>query len=447
MTTRTPRGGRVRRVSFLIDLGGGGVGSQHDVRLLTRRLLAHFAKQRPAPPRWCVRFYDSGLSPHAFDAKLRARADEVAVAMVLEHETRERERNTGSDSRVHSWVDEHTRETAGVSGYPVRHQGQNGGARDGNNANNNTSFPRATTGAARNVAYRDFDACDVSSGVAFEAHYDDALSLYHRRDDTGKETVTQNEINPLNTDSKQSGEVSKRTKPKSEKNLYPRVDEAGWFTTLARQMNVALQDGRAGASGGGTGGAAEDDAETYGVMLVLSRVGVGVGASNAQTLVGGQSDGQNRPSSVAPLAQVAAFEEKQLENVHRAFGGIKQNLRKEKVVAHLLRLPFSECDNGNGLDVDTNQTTSADDARATRRAWRRATTLFAGFQGCALPASLIAHTAPHLPPCAAMAYAAAGVANALVRICPFPNPATQRLPIVRPYLLFTTHITNALFYL
>ena len=85
-----PRGGRVRRVSLLIDLGGGSVGDHDHVRLLVRRLLSHFSRQRPAP-RWCVRFYDSGLSPHAFDAKLRARADERA-ARRAEEEERERER-------------------------------------------------------------------------------------------------------------------------------------------------------------------------------------------------------------------------------------------------------------------------------------------------------------------------------------------------------------------
>ena len=104
--------GHTRRVSFLIDLGGGCEEDVSHVRLTVRRLLAHFSRQRPAP-RWCVRFYDSGLSPHAFDAKLRARADERATRLA-EEEERERERNL-NDSRVQSWVDEHTRETAGVS--------------------------------------------------------------------------------------------------------------------------------------------------------------------------------------------------------------------------------------------------------------------------------------------------------------------------------------------
>jgi len=161
-----PRGGRVRRVSLLIDLGGGSVGDHHHVRLLVRRLLSHFSRQRPAP-RWCVRFYDSGLSPHAFDAKLRARADERA-ARHAEEEARERERNA-SDSRVHSWVDEHTRETAGVGSLRVA-SGKDAGARLG-----------GASEAVRATRYRDFGACDANAAEAFLKHHDEAFALYHER--------------------------------------------------------------------------------------------------------------------------------------------------------------------------------------------------------------------------------------------------------------------------
>ena len=154
----------MRRVSLLIDLGGGSVGDHHHVRLLVRRLLSHFSRQRPAP-RWCVRFYDSGLSPHAFDAKLRARADERA-ARHAEEEERERERNA-TDSRVHSWVDEHTRETAGVGSLRVA-SGKDAGARLG-----------GASEAVRATRYRDFGACDANAAEAFLKHHDEAFALYH----------------------------------------------------------------------------------------------------------------------------------------------------------------------------------------------------------------------------------------------------------------------------
>mmetsp|Transcript_10848 Transcript_10848/g.46241 ORF Transcript_10848/g.46241 Transcript_10848/m.46241 type:complete len:368 (+) Transcript_10848:1088-2191(+) len=50
---------------------------------------------------------------------------------------------------------------------------------------------------------------------------------------------------------------------------------------------------------------------------------------------------------------------------------------------------------------------------ATRSAWRRATALFSGFGGCALPAALVAHAAAHIAPCALMAAAAEATAFAL----------------------------------
>ena len=152
----------MRRVSLLIDLGGGSVGDHHHVRLLVRRLLSHFSRQRPAP-RWCVRFYDSGLSPHAFDAKLRARADERAARHAEEEE---RERNA-TDSRVHSWVDEHTRETAGVGSLRVA-SGKDAGARLG-----------GASEAVRATRYRDFGACDANAAEAFLKHHDEAFELYH----------------------------------------------------------------------------------------------------------------------------------------------------------------------------------------------------------------------------------------------------------------------------
>ena len=161
-----PRGGRVRRVSLLIDLGGGSVGDHDHVRLLVRRLLSHFSRQRPAP-RWCVRFYDSGLSPHAFDAKLRARADERAARRAEEEEReRERERNA-TDSRVHSWVDEHTRETAGVGSLRVA-SGKDASARLG-----------GASEVARATRYRDFGKCDADATEAFLRHHDEAFALYH----------------------------------------------------------------------------------------------------------------------------------------------------------------------------------------------------------------------------------------------------------------------------
>ena len=47
-----PLGGRVRRVSLLIDIGGSSVEDYDRVRLLVRRLLSHFSRQMVTLSRW-----------------------------------------------------------------------------------------------------------------------------------------------------------------------------------------------------------------------------------------------------------------------------------------------------------------------------------------------------------------------------------------------------------
>jgi hypothetical protein len=434
----------VRRVSLLIDLGGGSVGDHDHVRLLVRRLLSHFSRQRPAP-RWCVRFYDSGLSPHAFDAKLRARADERAARRAEEEEReRERERNA-TDSRVHSWVDEHTRETAGVGSLRVA-SGKDASARLG-----------GASEVARATRYRDFGECDADAAEAFLRHHDEAFALYHdgsssharrrpppkrARTDGGVETV---DATLETAEAEQKGANGKRLS--DEKNR--RVDESSWFTTLARQMAATLQESGTGNVGGLE---TEEDDKSVGLMIVLARAGVSGTISETNNATGG-------PNAVAPVALVAAAEEKQRENVARAFKGIEAALRKERTVAHFLRLPFDaeaeaeasakresseivfsgDADDGTAprdlavallapgrsdvssasgrLRVD-DVTKKAENERraisvATRSAWRRATALFSGFGGCALPAALVAHAAAHIAPCALMAAAAEATAFAL----------------------------------
>ena len=88
-------GARVRRVSFLIDLGGGAWADRTEVHLLVRRLLSHLANQHPAAPAWSFRFYDSGLSPHAFDARLEDRKSAAAAAAEAEEERARRGRGCG----------------------------------------------------------------------------------------------------------------------------------------------------------------------------------------------------------------------------------------------------------------------------------------------------------------------------------------------------------------
>ena len=436
----------MRRVSLLIDLGGGSVGDHDHVRLLVRRLLSHFSRQRPAP-RWCVRFYDSGLSPHAFDAKLRARADERAARRAEEEEReRERERNA-TDSRVHSWVDEHTRETAGVGSLRVA-SGKDASARLG-----------GASEVARATRYRDFGECDADAAEAFLRHHDEAFALYHdgsssharrrpppkrARTDGGVETV---DATLETAEAEQKSANGKRLS--DEKNR--RVDESSWFTTLARQMAATLQESGTGNVGGLE---TEEDDKSVGLMIVLARAGVSGTISETNNATGG-------PNAVAPVALVAAAEEKQRENVARAFKGIEAALRKERTVAHFLRLPFDaeaeaeaeasakresseivfsgDADDGTAprdlavallapgrsdvssasgrLRVD-DVTKKAENERraisvATRSAWRRATALFSGFGGCALPAALVAHAAAHIAPCALMAAAAEATAFAL----------------------------------
>ena len=65
---------RVRRVSFLVDLGAGTAEERAQVRLVLSRVLMHLSRQSPAPPRWSFRFYDSSLTPQRFDARMHARA-------------------------------------------------------------------------------------------------------------------------------------------------------------------------------------------------------------------------------------------------------------------------------------------------------------------------------------------------------------------------------------
>ena len=66
------RGDRVRRVSFLIDLGAGSRSDRAEVKLVVRRLLSHLAHQRP-------RLRDGAFgcttrpSPHAFESRFTAR--------------------------------------------------------------------------------------------------------------------------------------------------------------------------------------------------------------------------------------------------------------------------------------------------------------------------------------------------------------------------------------
>ena len=438
----------MRRVSLLIDLGGGSVGDHDHVRLLVRRLLSHFSRQRPAP-RWCVRFYDSGLSPHAFDAKLRARADERAARRAVEA-ARARAPNA-TDSRVHSWVDEHTRETAGVGSLRVA-SGKDQSARLG-----------GASEMARATRYRDFGECDAEAAEAFLRHHDEAFALYHdltkppprrARTDGGVETVDAT-TETAEAEGNRAGKRSEALRSDEKKiNRLNRVDESSWFTTLARQMAATLQE-----SGSGNVGGLETDADdkSVGLMIVLARAGI-AGTITETRATGG-------PNAVAPVALVAAAEEKQRENVARAFKGIEAALRKEQTVAHLLRLPFdaeaeaeakresseivfsgdffaddgrekdasfvallalgrSDVSSASGrLGVDeknaTKKATNENERQrrailvATKSAWRRATALFSGLGGCALPAALVAHAAAHIAPCALMAFAAEATSFAL----------------------------------
>ena len=70
---------RVRRVSFLVDLGAGTAEERAQVRLVLSRVLTHLSRQSPAPPRWSFRFYDSSLTPQRFDARMHARAKASAA--------------------------------------------------------------------------------------------------------------------------------------------------------------------------------------------------------------------------------------------------------------------------------------------------------------------------------------------------------------------------------
>lgn len=431
-----PRGGRVRRVSLLIDLGGGSVGDHHHVRLLVRRLLSHFSRQRPAP-RWCVRFYDSGLSPHAFDAKLRARADERA-ARHAEEEERERERNA-TDSRVHSWVDEHTRETAGVGSLRVASGKDHAGARLG-----------GASEAVRATRYRDFGACDANAAEAFLKHHDEAFALYHERASSSSHRTHSGARRPTDrtqTETRGAETAERATAAEVDEknqNASAFVDESGWFTTLARQMAATLHESGSGNGACGVETHAErererDPRDSHDVMLVLARAGIA--PPNVATKTKGSTGGPPRAFGPSAVALAAATEEKQRENVARAFKGIEAALRKERTVAHLLRLPFGpgfpstedpasqskNAGSGGFSDVSSasvekrersKRTETMENERrafslATRSAWRRATALFSGFGGCALPAALVAHAAAHVAPCALMAAAADAAAKAL----------------------------------
>jgi hypothetical protein len=221
------------------------------------------------------------------------------------------------------------------------------------------------------------------------------------------------------------------------------VDESGWFTTLARQMAATLQESGSGNGACGVETHAERERErererdplAHDVMLVLARAGIAPANVAPKTKASTGGPPRAGPSAVA-LA--AATEEKQRENVARAFKGIEAALRKERTVAHLLRLPFEgfpttedpasrENASGGFSDVSSasvekrersKRTETMENERrafslATRSAWRRATALFSGFGGCALPAALVAHAAAHVAPCALMAAAADAAAEAL----------------------------------
>ena len=207
------RGDRVRRVSFLIDLGAGSRSDRAEVKLVVRRLLSHLAHQRPAPPRWCVRLYDSRLSPHAFESRLTARAEEARRASKPAPAPHD-----GVSSRVRSWVDETVRDAAGAP---------RAGSRD----------------ALRAVPFasgRTFHACEPDAVAAFEAHYDEVATLYHRHDGDLIDGLPP---------SPGPGTAHAATAAAASDDL------ASWFTTLARQMAATAQAARELPTGEGIGGA------------------------------------------------------------------------------------------------------------------------------------------------------------------------------------------------
>ena len=207
------RGDRVRRVSFLIDLGAGSRSDRAEVKLVVRRLLSHLAHQRPAPPRWCVRLYDSRLSPHAFESRLTARAEEARRASEPAPAPHD-----GVSSRVRSWVDETVRDAAGAP---------RAGSRD----------------ALRAVPFasgRTFHACEPDAVAAFEAQYDEVATLYHRHDGDLIDGLPP---------SPGPGTAHAATAAAASDDL------ASWFTTLARQMAATAQAARELPTGEGIGGA------------------------------------------------------------------------------------------------------------------------------------------------------------------------------------------------
>ena len=219
----------MRRVSFLIDLAGESRSDRARVRLLVRRLLAHLSRQRPSPPRWSFRFYDSGLSPHAFDARLQARADAAA---------RRAEADAGALARVRSWVDNAVRETAGV------------GSKRATGSEPNRAKASVPT-------RREFHACAPDAVAAFVDHFDETVALYHHREG---DAFSEGGGDPDDRDEHE------RADPPGDA-----VDEASWFTTLARQMAATIHDAAdlAGAVGGA--GGADEHPDGHSLVLVIAK--------------------------------------------------------------------------------------------------------------------------------------------------------------------------------
>ena len=335
-------GGRVRRVSFLIDLAGESRTDRARVRLLVRRLLAHLSRQRPSPPRWSFRFYDSGLSPHAFDARLQARADAAA---------RRAEADAGAFARVRSWVDDAVRETAGVGSKRAT-------GSEPNRAGSKASVPTR----------REFHACAPDAVAAFVDHYDETVALYHHREG---DAFSEGGGFPDDRDEHERADPSGDA-----------VDEASWFTTLARQMAAAIHDAAdlAGAVGGA--GGADDHPDGHSLVLVIAKTPHG----GAPPVAPGHPD--DPPLARPRLGVLPASDD---PDPLRAFRGIEVAFRKEAARAHLLTLGDPPHD-------------------AT---WRKLVELFGRFHGCVLPAGAVAHTvARAAPPCATMdAVAAAAAAS------------------------------------
>ena len=309
------------------------------MRLLVRRLLAHLSRQRPSPPRWSFRFYDSGLSPHAFDARLQARADAAA---------RRAEADAGALARVRSWVDNAVRETAGV------------GSKRATGSEPNRAKASVPT-------RREFHACAPDAVAAFVDHYDETVALYHHREGDAF--------------SEGGGDPDDRAEHERADPPGDAVDEASWFTTLARQMAATIHDAAdlAGAVGGA--GGADEHPDGHSLVLVIAKTPQG----GAPPIAPGRPPTSPSPR---PRSAVAGADD---PDPLRAFRGIEVAFHKEAARAHLLILgdPPIDC------------------------TWRKLVELFGRFHGCVLPAGALAHTVSRArsPPCAAMNVVAAAAAR------------------------------------